>query len=116
MALKHLLRHRLVKQAIREDTEPWRGILFMSSGASGARVFSCQLELFVESLFMSSGASGADSFWKLAENVVRLCSVAKSIAANASVPKLTVALKPHGLTFKGKAITEANVKDLKCYW
>ena len=76
---------------------------------------SCQVVslFFSESLFASSAASGADSFWKFAEKVGRLSGVAKAIVENASGPKLTAALKPYGLTFKGKALTEANVKALK---
>ena len=68
---------------------------------------------FAESLFNSTGASAADSFRKFTEKVARLCSVAKYIADNASVPKLAAAPKPYGLTFKGKPITEANIKALK---
>ena len=42
---------------------------------------SCQVASlsFCESLFAHSAASGADSFWQLAEKVVRLSGVAKAI-------------------------------------
>ena len=67
---------------------------------------ACQLVslLFSENLFASTAASGADSFWKFAE---------KAIKDNVSLPKLSVALRQYGMTFKGMALTDANVKAFK---
>ena len=69
--------------------------------------------LFAENLFASSAASGAESFWKFAEKVGMLTGVRRAVADNVSLPKLCAAVRAYGLTFKGKALTEGNVKAFK---
>ena len=75
----------------------------------------CQLVslFFAEALFASSAATGADSFWTFVEHVAKLSAFAAAVAGGASVPKLAAVVRNYGLTFKGKAITEANVKALE---
>ena len=65
-------------------------------------------------MYAASAATGLDSFWKYAERVGKLSNVAKAIDQNVSLPKLGNVLQGYGLTFKGKPVTEANVKALKC--
>ena len=69
--------------------------------------------LFAENLFASSAASGAESFWKFAEKVGMLSGVKRAVADNVSLPKMCAAIRAYGLTFKGKALTEGNVKAFK---
>ena len=76
---------------------------------------ACQLAslLFSETMFSSCAASGADSSWKAAEKVSRLSKYQKALADNLSLPKLLAVLRGYGLTFKGKAVSEAIAKAFK---
>ena len=69
--------------------------------------------LFSETLFAAAAASGADSFWKFAEKAGKLSNVSNAINKNLSIPRLSAELKAYGLTFKGKQITDGNVRALK---
>ena len=69
--------------------------------------------LFSENLYASSAAAGAESFWICCEKVGMLSGVRKAVADNVSLPKLCAAIRGYGLTFKGKALTESNVKAFK---
>ena len=75
----------------------------------------CQLAslMFSEAVFSATAASGADSFWKFAEKVVRLREFQKATSQSLSGAKTLAVLKTYGLTFRGKAITDAIVKALK---
>ena len=68
--------------------------------------------LFSETAFSAAAASGADVFWQLAEKVNSLSGFKTALAQNWSVPKLRQALREYGVTFKGKAATEATAKAL----
>ena len=75
----------------------------------------CQLAslMFSEVVFAATAASGADSFWKFAEKVARLREFQKATSQSLSGAKTLAVLKTYGLTFRGKAITDAIVKALK---
>ena len=66
---------------------------------------------FSEQAYSMCGASGADSFWKFAQKVGGLNAFKKG--ATSSIPKALVALKPQGLLFKGKPLTEQSLKSLR---
>jgi hypothetical protein len=68
---------------------------------------------FSESILATAAAAAADSFWKVAEKVVKLTKFKQALARNLSIPKAKEELKGFGLTFKGKAFTDTVVKALK---
>ena len=69
---------------------------------------------FSEVASTTAAASGADIFWNFAEKVNRLGEFRAGLAQSAPLPKLNGILKKYGVSFKGKAVTEASVKALKC--
>ena len=76
---------------------------------------SCHMAalLFSEALFASSAATGATSLWALIGKVCQLAHLARAIKDNASAIKIKTVAKKYGLTFKGKAVSDANVKASK---
>ena len=76
---------------------------------------SCHLAglVFSEALFASSAAAGAPSFWAFARKVRQLVDVAKALKDNSSLTKIKAAIKQYSLTFKGKAVSDAQAKALK---
>ena len=69
---------------------------------------------FSEVASATAAASGADIFWNFAEKINRLGEFRTGLAQSASLPKLNGILKKYGVSFKGKAVTEASAKALKC--
>ena len=76
---------------------------------------SCHLAglVFSEALFASSAAAGAPSFWAFARKVRQLVDVARALQDNSSLTKIKAAIKQYSLTFKGKAVSDAQAKALK---
>ena len=68
---------------------------------------------FSEALFAASASSGATSFWAFAGKVRRLNDLARAFKDNVSITKIKDVIKKYGLTFKGNAVSDANVKALK---
>ena len=68
---------------------------------------------FSEALFAASASSGATSFWAFARKVSQLTDIALAFKNNVSNAKTKDVIKKYGLTFKGNAISDANVKALK---
>ena len=69
--------------------------------------------MFSEALFASSAAAGAVSFWVFAGKARRLPDLACELKGNSSLAKIKAAIKQYGLTFKSKAVSDAQVKALK---
>ena len=76
---------------------------------------SCNLAglLFAESLFSASGAAGTGAFWAWARKARRMEMVGKALSDNAPVLQMKAVMKKLGLTYKGKAVSDAHVKALK---
>ena len=68
---------------------------------------------FSEALFAASASSGATSFWAFARKVSQLTDLALAFKNNVSNAKTKDVIKKYGLSFKGNAISDANVKALK---
>jgi hypothetical protein len=69
---------------------------------------------FSEVASSTAAASGAYIFWNFAEKINSLGDFKTGLAQCASLPKLNGILKKYGVSFKGKVVTEASVKALKC--
>ena len=68
---------------------------------------------FSEALYGACAASGADSFWRGAEKALRLTGLEESFAKNEDNPQMAARIKNYGLTYKGKAFSDANVVALR---
>ena len=68
---------------------------------------------FSETMFSVHAASGADSFWRVSQKACRLAGVVESFAKNEAKGKMETRIKSYGLTFKGKAFSDAHVVALR---
>ena len=68
---------------------------------------------FSEAMFATSAAAGAVAFWNFAGKARMLGDVGAALKDNSPLAKIKAAMRKYGLTFKGKAVSDAHVKALR---